>query len=327
MPTALEAGPWLARTTSSVSRTKPEDIRFPRCHPARIQPPSALPARRRSAQGDRRAVGGPRARRPLPDAARRHRLRQDDDDGQRHQAARHARRSCCRTTRRSPRSSTASSRASSRTTRSSTSSRTTTTTSRKRTSPRPTRTSRRTRRSTRTSTGCGCARRRASWSATTSSSSPRCRQSTASAIRCHTASRWSRSRKGQKIERDDILRSLVRIQYSRNDVAFERGTFRVRGDTVEIFPAYEEQGVRVEMWGDEIERISKINVLTGETIAHARARRDLSGEALRHAAADARARGEAHSRRARRSASPSCAQRASCSRRSDSSRARTSTSR
>src|SRR5678809_1590330 len=73
--------------------------------------------------------------------------------------------------------------------------------------------------------------------------------------------------KGERIERDDILRKLVRVQYSRNDVAFERGTFRVRGDTVEIYPAYEEQGVRVEMWGNEIERISKINVLTGETIA------------------------------------------------------------
>jgi len=73
--------------------------------------------------------------------------------------------------------------------------------------------------------------------------------------------------RGQKIGRDDILRALVAIQYSRNDVAFERGTFRVRGDTVEIFPAYEEQGVRVEMWGNEVERVSKINVLTGETIA------------------------------------------------------------
>jgi len=73
--------------------------------------------------------------------------------------------------------------------------------------------------------------------------------------------------KGQKIGRDEILRGLVRIQYSRNDVAFERGNFRVRGDTVEIFPAYEEQGVRVELWGDEVERISKIDVLTGETIA------------------------------------------------------------
>src|SRR6476620_12015886 len=73
--------------------------------------------------------------------------------------------------------------------------------------------------------------------------------------------------KGQRIARDEILRALVSIQYSRNDVAFERATFRVRGDTVEIFPAYEEQGVRVELWGDEVERISKISVLTGETIA------------------------------------------------------------
>src|SRR5690349_13803407 len=73
--------------------------------------------------------------------------------------------------------------------------------------------------------------------------------------------------KGQRIPRDEILRSLVKIQYSRNDVAFDRATFRVRGDTVEILPAYEEQGVRVEMWGDEIERISKINPLTGEVIA------------------------------------------------------------
>ncbi|MGH7668517.1 MAG: DEAD/DEAH box helicase family protein, partial [Gemmatimonadaceae bacterium] len=72
---------------------------------------------------------------------------------------------------------------------------------------------------------------------------------------------------GQRIARDDILRALVKIQYHRNDVAFERGTFRVRGDTVEVLPAYEEQGVRIEMWGDEIERISKIDALTGETIA------------------------------------------------------------
>jgi excinuclease ABC subunit B len=73
--------------------------------------------------------------------------------------------------------------------------------------------------------------------------------------------------RGQTIARDDILRSLVRIQYSRNDVAFERGTFRVRGDTVEIFPAYEEQAVRIEMWGDGIEKVSKVNPLTGEAIA------------------------------------------------------------
>ncbi len=72
---------------------------------------------------------------------------------------------------------------------------------------------------------------------------------------------------GQQIARDDILRALVGIQYQRNDVAFDRGTFRVRGDTVEIYPAYEEQAVRVELWGDDIERISKIDPLTGETIA------------------------------------------------------------
>ncbi len=75
---------------------------------------------------------------------------------------------------------------------------------------------------------------------------------------------------GETVGRDTILRNLVAIQYHRNDVAFERGTFRVRGDTVEILPAYEEQGLRIEMWGDEVERISKIDVLTGETIAELR---------------------------------------------------------
>jgi excinuclease ABC subunit B len=74
-------------------------------------------------------------------------------------------------------------------------------------------------------------------------------------------------RKGEMRGRDDILRALVGIQYTRNDIAFERGTFRVRGDTVEIFPAYEEQGVRIEMWGDEVERISKIDPVTGNRIA------------------------------------------------------------
>jgi excinuclease ABC subunit B len=73
--------------------------------------------------------------------------------------------------------------------------------------------------------------------------------------------------RGQKIGRKQILEGLVNIQYARNDVAFERGTFRVRGDTVEIYPAYEEQGVRVELWGDEIDRISRFDPLTGETIA------------------------------------------------------------
>jgi excinuclease ABC subunit B len=75
---------------------------------------------------------------------------------------------------------------------------------------------------------------------------------------------------GQQITRKKILESLVNIQYSRNDAAFERGHFRVRGDTVEVFPAYEEQGVRIELWGDEIERISRFDPLTGDTIASLR---------------------------------------------------------
>jgi len=73
--------------------------------------------------------------------------------------------------------------------------------------------------------------------------------------------------RGEQRGRDDILAELVRIQYSRNDVSFEQGTFRVRGDSIEIFPAYAEQAIRLELWGDEVERISKINPLTGDTIA------------------------------------------------------------
>ncbi len=72
--------------------------------------------------------------------------------------------------------------------------------------------------------------------------------------------------RGQQRGRDTLLADLVAVQYQRNDVSFERGTFRVRGDTVEIFPAYDEQAVRIEFWGDEIERIAKIDPLTGTVI-------------------------------------------------------------
>ena len=72
---------------------------------------------------------------------------------------------------------------------------------------------------------------------------------------------------GEEAPRQEILRGLVDILYKRNDIAFERGTFRVRGDTIEIFPAYEEQAVRVELWGDEVERITRFDPLTGATIA------------------------------------------------------------
>ncbi|HEX5004017.1 MAG TPA: excinuclease ABC subunit UvrB [Gemmatimonadales bacterium] len=71
---------------------------------------------------------------------------------------------------------------------------------------------------------------------------------------------------GSERGRDSILEALVAIQYGRNDVSFEPGTFRVRGDTVEIFPAYEERAVRIELWGDTVERITKINPLTGESL-------------------------------------------------------------
>ena len=74
-------------------------------------------------------------------------------------------------------------------------------------------------------------------------------------------------RRGEERGRDAILAELVRIQYQRNDVSFEQGTFRVRGDSIEIFPAYAEQAIRVELWGDQVERISKIHPVTGNTIA------------------------------------------------------------
>lgn len=71
--------------------------------------------------------------------------------------------------------------------------------------------------------------------------------------------------RGQEISRQDILRQLVKMQYDRNDIHLYRGTFRARGDTIEIFPIYEEQAVRVEMFGDEIEAISMIDTVTGKS--------------------------------------------------------------
>jgi excinuclease ABC subunit B len=71
---------------------------------------------------------------------------------------------------------------------------------------------------------------------------------------------------GDSIERNRLLRKFVDIQYKRNDMAFERGTFRVRGDTIEIIPMYEELALRIEMFGDEIEKITTLHPLTGEII-------------------------------------------------------------
>src|SRR6201991_4377730 len=72
---------------------------------------------------------------------------------------------------------------------------------------------------------------------------------------------------GEERDRDGILRQLVEIQYTRNDMAFTRGTFRVRGDTLEIFPVYEEHAVRVEFFGDEVERLMTLHPVTGEVIS------------------------------------------------------------
>src|SRR5687767_2839158 len=78
--------------------------------------------------------------------------------------------------------------------------------------------------------------------------------------------RMLRLRVGEEHDRDSILRRLVEIQYTRNDMSFTRGTFRVRGDTLEIFPVYEEMAIRIEFFGDEIERMMTLHPVTGEVL-------------------------------------------------------------
>jgi excinuclease ABC subunit B len=80
--------------------------------------------------------------------------------------------------------------------------------------------------------------------------------------------RMVRLRVGETADRDRLLRRLVDIQYARNDVAGTRGTFRVRGDTVEVFPVYEQHAVRIEFFGDEIEALSTLDPLTGEVLSN-----------------------------------------------------------
>ena len=72
--------------------------------------------------------------------------------------------------------------------------------------------------------------------------------------------------RGQRITREDILRKLVEIQYERNDTEFARGTFRVRGDIVEVIPSYEEQGLRIELFGDEVDALTTFDPLTGRSL-------------------------------------------------------------
>lgn len=74
-------------------------------------------------------------------------------------------------------------------------------------------------------------------------------------------------RKGEECDRDAVLRKLVDIKYQRNDIEFSRGTFRVRGDVLEVFPAYDETALRIEFFGDEVEKIARVDPLTGELLA------------------------------------------------------------
>ncbi len=78
--------------------------------------------------------------------------------------------------------------------------------------------------------------------------------------------RMIRLKVGESLDRDALLRQLVGIQYNRNDVAFTRGTFRVRGDTIEVYPVYEEHPIRIEMFGDEVERLMSLHPVTGEIL-------------------------------------------------------------
>src|SRR6185436_613402 len=73
-------------------------------------------------------------------------------------------------------------------------------------------------------------------------------------------------RVGDPVQRNQLLRQFGDVQYTRNDLTFTRGTFRVRGDTLEIFPVYEEMAVRIELFGDEIERLMTLHPITGEVI-------------------------------------------------------------
>ena len=93
--------------------------------------------------------------------------------------------------------------------------------------------------------------------------------------------RMVRLRVGEEVDRDALLRQFVGNQYARNDLSFERGTFRVRGDTIEVFPVYEQHPVRIDMFGDEIERLMTLHPVTGEVLTDDRGDLCLPGHPLR----------------------------------------------
>ena len=107
--------------------------------------------------------------------------------------------------------------------------------------------------------------------------------------------------KGQKIKREDITRRLVEILYERNDVDFRRGTFRVRGDIIEVFPTYDDKAYRIELFGDEIESLSQIDPALRHGQAEVLAPADLSQDPLRRPARAQERGHRLHPRRARSS--------------------------
>ena len=138
--------------------------------------------------------------------------------------------------------------------------------------------------------------------------------------------RMIRLKVGEEHDRDAILRRLVEIQYTRNDMAFTRGTFRVRGDTLEIFPVYEEHAVRIEFFGDEIERLMTLHPSPARCSPRTRSSTSSRPPTTSPARSGWSARSAASSSSSRTS-SPRSRSRASCSRPSGCGCARRTTSR
>ena len=124
-----------------------------------------------------------------------------------------------------------------------------------------------------------------------------------------------------------ILRRLVDLQFDRNDQVLGRGQFRVRGDTIEVHPSYEETVLRIEMFGDTVDRLTVIDPITGETLRELPAHPDLPGHPLRRRRRADAAGDAARSRPSCRSGWPGSSRRASCSRPSGCACARSTTSR
>ena len=133
---------------------------------------------------------------------------------------------------------------------------------------------------------------------------------------------------GQRIDRDQILRKLVEIQYERNDMEFGRGTFRVRGDIVEVVPSYEEHALRIGLFGDEVDELAWFDPLTGKVIRTARqGRRSIPKSHFVTSRDRTKQAVESIKRGARASTAASSSRKASCSRRSGCTSGRCSTSR